>query len=68
MFENFLSESKTDNHIFLEFKPQSFTKAMSSSKSTKSVHVKLSCYRGVPGLLFDMEVGKVQIRYLRMLR
>lgn len=56
MFEDYLSESNTDNHIYLEFKTQSFTKAMTNSKSTKSVRMKLSCYRGIPGLLFDMEV------------
>ena len=56
MFDNYLSESNTDNHIYIVFKTQSFTKAMKNTKSVKSVNMKLSCYSGLPGLLFDMEV------------
>ncbi|KAK8801212.1 hypothetical protein WA171_004359 [Blastocystis sp. BT1] len=63
MFDNYLSESNTDNHIYIVFKTQSFTKAMKNTKSVKSVNMKLSCYRGLPGLLFDMEmVDGINIR------
>ena len=61
MFDNYLSESNTDNHIYIVFKTQSFTKAMKNTKSVKSVNMKLSCYRGLPGLLFDMEVLMKQL-------
>lgn len=56
MFDDFLSESNADNHIYLEFRSQAFAKAMSNAKSVKSVRIKLSCYRGTPCLLFDMEM------------
>lgn len=56
MFDDYLAESNLDNHIYLEFKTQAFAKAMTNSKNSKNVRVKLSCHRGVPGLLFDMEV------------
>ena len=56
MFDDYLAESNLDNHIYLEFKTQAFTKAMTNSKNSKNVRVKLSCHSGVPGLLFDMEV------------
>lgn len=56
MFDNYFSESNADNHIYLEFNVQSFVKALSSAKTTKTVYLKLSRYRGTPGLVFDMEV------------
>lgn len=56
MFDNFLSESNSGNHIYLEFNVQSFIKALSNSRTTRSVYTKLSRYRGTPGLVFDMEV------------
>ncbi|KAK8808006.1 hypothetical protein WA588_006491 [Blastocystis sp. NMH] len=63
MFDDYLAESNLDNHIYLEFKTQAFTKAMTNSKNSKNVRVKLSCHRGVPGLLFDMEmVDGISIR------
>lgn len=56
MFDNYVSESNADNHIYLEFNVQSFVKALSSTKTTKTVYMKLSRYRGTPSLVFDMEV------------
>ena len=55
MFDNYVSESNADNHIYLEFNVQSFVKALSSTKTTKTVYMKLSRYRGTPSLVFDME-------------
>ena len=56
MFDNYHSESNNDNHIYLEFSAGTLTKALSNAKSARTVKMKLSCYRGTPGLLFDMEV------------
>ncbi|KAM7455748.1 hypothetical protein BLSTO_03497 [Blastocystis sp. subtype 1] len=56
MFDDYLSESNANNHIYLEFNSHSFSKAMANTKSVKSVRMKLSCYRGTPSLLFDMEM------------
>lgn len=56
MFDNYFSESNADNHIYLEFTVQNFVKALSSTKTTKTVYMKLSRYRGTPSLVFDMEV------------
>lgn len=56
MFDDYLSESNANNHIYLEFNSHSFSKAMANTKSVKSVRMKLSCYLGTPSLLFDMEM------------
>lgn len=56
MFDDYLSESNANNHIYLEFSSHSFIKAMTNTKSVKNVRMKLSCYRGTPSLLFDMEM------------
>ena len=56
MFDNYLSESTTNNHIYMKFSVSTLKKALSNKKADRIVRMKLSCYRGTPGLLFDMEV------------
>ena len=56
MFDDYLSESTTNNHIYLEFSAATLIKALSNTKAARTVYMKLSCYRCTPGLLFDMEV------------
>lgn len=67
MFDNYCVESGTGNHIYLEFSAATLTKALSNTKTARTVSVKLSCYRGVPGLLFDMEVRIVNCMLKRCL-
>ena len=67
MFDDFLSESNINNHIFIEFSAATLTKALSNTKSARSVKVKLNSFRGNPGLLFEIEVLIVVPSHIQML-